>query len=323
MNLSRPPIVGVRSDDSLGVAHYAGRLAAALDACGVPYLPCASAGAGSGGRRHFHLANSSRGVLVAGAVPGEPFVVTVHDVLPRSAILRPAYRLWAWPVILRRAAVRIVHSEHAAELLEHHAGLSSHVIAHPVAVPDDRDREAARRRLGIPPGPPVLVMPGVLKAAKLVEAALEAARPLIAAGTIRLVLSGRVADESIRARAGEVGAEVIESPGRRRYQDAIVAADAVLVLRVGSVGEANGPLADALGAHRAVIATGTGSIPEYAGDAAIYTGPSAAEIREAMGRITEPGLQGRLEDAARRRADELTWEASAARHQELFEGVWG
>ena len=94
----------------------------------------------------------------------------------------------------------------------------------------------------------------------------------------------------------------------------------MLVLRRSSVGESNGPLHDALGAGRAVLATAVGSIPEAAGEAALLCAPEPESIRAGLEQLS--AAQAGLEVAARARARELSWQASAAAHAELFRTVW-
>ncbi len=104
---------GVRNPRSYGVARYAARLAEALAHENVVYRlddrPTTAQWA------HFHLANSSR-ALLAGLRPGLGFVVTVHDVVPRTRALLPLYRALAYPRLARSAAV-VVHSRFAADML--------------------------------------------------------------------------------------------------------------------------------------------------------------------------------------------------------------
>lgn len=321
MPADRPHIEGLRADGSLGVRHYADRLARALADLGINYRP--REWAPSDHLRHFHLANSSRTALSAAAGRGEPYVLTIHDVLPRTPALVPVYRAWVWPWIVRRAAAVIVHSEHARQLLAIHAREDARVVFHPVSTPAVRDRSAARALLGWGPGAPIVVMPGVAKASKLSREAILACAPLITEGLVRCVIAGRVSDPALRAAATRAGLTMIESPSTPIYQAAIVAADLVLVLRSGSVGEANGPLADALGAGRAVVATRSGSIPEHAGDAAIFTEPDVESIRAAILAAIPPAEQSRLEALSRGRRAALNWSRAARQHLEIFSSVWG
>lgn len=304
----------------MGVSHYADRLARSLADLGVSYRT--REWAPSDHLRHFHLANSSRTALSAAAGRGEPYVLTIHDVLPRTPALMPLYRAWVWPWIVRRAAAVIVHSEHARDLLAAHARDDAQVVFHPVSEPNVTDRRTARQQLAWEAGPPVVVMPGVAKASKLAREAILACAPLIADRRIRLVIAGRISDPELRTAATRAGVAILEHPSTPVYQSAIVAADLVLVLRSGSVGEANGPLADALGAGRAVVATHSGSIPEYAGDAAVFTEPDVESIRAAILSVTLAERQ-RLEALSRERASLFTWPQAARRHLEIFSSVWG
>jgi hypothetical protein len=280
-------VTGIHARSSLGVTRYCARLAEALRAIGIDYVLADRAGAAP----HWHLANSSRGVLAHGPFTRRPFVVTGHDLRPRTRALDPLYRLVADPLVLRRAGAVIVHSSYAASLLRD--GRRAHVIPHPATVFPRLDRAAARQALGWDGGERIALLPGVPKAAKLVAEARAAVR-----APWRLVVLASVDDGT--------------------YARAFAAADAVLVLRRESVGESNGPLLDALGAGRAVLATPTGSIPEVAGDAALFCTPDtiAASLDELW------HVRPELERKARARAVELSWEASARAHAAVFAEVF-
>jgi glycosyltransferase involved in cell wall biosynthesis len=286
-------VTGVRNSSSLGISRYCGRLAVALAEQGVYYELSERPGEHS----HWHLGNSSRRALLE--PPRGRFVVTIHDVVPRTRALVPLYRRWAYPLVVRRATALVVHSSFAADLLLREAGADPdriHVIPHATPRFWPVDRAEARRALGWEQEERVAVMPGVLTKTKLAAEAVEAAEGL----PWRVVLLGRTDEPT--------------------YRDAIVAADAVLVLRRDSVGESNGPLHDALGAGRAVLATSVGSIPEAAGAAALFCAPEPAAIRAGLERLSSE--QSALEAAALERARELSWQASAAAHAELFRAVW-
>ena len=314
-----PAVAGIRSASSVGVSRYCERLAYALAELGVDY---ALGERPVGGRSaHFHVANSSRhAILHARRASG--FVVTLHDVLPRTRLLEPVYRALVYPVV-SRARATVVHSRFAADLLSS-LGVRTEqleVIPHPASVHGVRDARAARAELGLDDGRLVALLPGVLKRAKLVEPAVRALATL--REDWQLVLAGRVHDRAAADEARRNGAVVIEAPDNARYEQAIAAADVVLCLRERSVGESNGPLLDAIGAGRPVLATRTGSIPEIAGDAAFYVGPTAGDIAaglRALGRETE---RARRVGAAETRAAELTWAASARAHRDLFAEVLG
>jgi glycosyltransferase involved in cell wall biosynthesis len=313
-------VTGVRSASSVGVVRYVDRLTELLAAAGVDYVPSEAPVPGLG--THLHFANSSRTVLWDVAATRST-IVTVHDVLPRTGALTIFYRRLAYP-LLRRAAATIVHSAFAADLLRSLGARPRRleVISHPASSFSSLDRSAARRALGWESGSPVFVLPGVLKAAKLVAPALEAAAPLLASGALRLVLVGTAVDQELVHRVRALGALILESPSREDYERAIVAADCVLVLRDGSVGETNGPLMDALGAGRPVLATATGSIPELAEAAARYCLPTTAAIRAGLVALCDPDERARHAEAARRRAQLFDGGSVAAAHLDLFRDVF-
>jgi glycosyltransferase involved in cell wall biosynthesis len=190
------------------------------------------------------------------------------------------------------------------------------VIPHPASPLRFTDRIEARRSLGWPEDALIAVLPGVIKPAKLVREALASD-----ASGWRLALAGRMVDRRAARDVQARGALVLSDPDDADYERAIAAADCVLCLRAGSVGETNGPLLDALGASRAVLATRTGSIPEVAGDAARFCGGTARAIRAGLADLSDPDSRRELERAATRRAALLTWEAAAAAHAALFREV--
>jgi glycosyltransferase involved in cell wall biosynthesis len=183
---------------------------------------------------------------------------------------------------------------------------------------------AAREAIGLAPdGPPLYVVPGILKSAKRIADLVRAAKPLLAGGTIRLLLAGRVVDGAAADAARRAGAHVIDRPDDHLYERAIQAADVVVCVRARSVGESNGPLLDAIGAGKAVLASKIGSIPEVAGKAAWYVPADAcvSELRSALQALAMPDLRLRRASAAAERAEELSWDAAATAHRELFEQV--
>ena len=280
-------VTAIHSQSSLGVSRYCKRLAAALRAIDVDYVLAARPGPAP----HWHLANSSRGALAHAPLARGPFVVTGHDLRPRTRALEPLYRFGVDPLVLRRAAAVVVHSSYAASLLGDWRRV--HVIPHPATRFPPLERRMARRALGWDEEARIALLPGVPKGVKLVAEAQGSVR-----APWRLVVLGSVDDVT--------------------YAHAFAAADAVLVLRRDSVGESNGPLLDGLGAGRAVLATPTGSIPEVAGGAAVLCAPD--RIAESLDELWT--AKDELEQKARARASELSWEASARAHAALFAEVF-
>jgi len=314
-------IAGIRAEGSVGVARYAARLADALAAQGVDYRPAGRPLRGL--MPHFHLANSSRSFLWRAAGRRGPFVVTVHDVVPRTRALMPLYRRFAYPLV-RRAAAVVVHSAYAAEVLEREAGeIPVRVIPHLAPPGPVRESRAARRALGWAGDAPLFLLPGVLRRVKLVDETLVAAAPLLERGTMSLALAGPIVDAEVAHRARRLGVHVLASPDTAIYETALAAADAVLVLRRDSVGETNGPLLDALGAGRPVLATRVGSIPEVAGEAARYCAPSVEGIRGGLLALCDGGEREGRARLATERGWRLRPDRIAAEHAALFGEVFG
>jgi glycosyltransferase involved in cell wall biosynthesis len=311
---------GVRDGRSLGITRYVARLADALRELGVVYAPAEAPVRDA--LSHFHLGNSSRRAARQAAFERRPSLLTIHDVVPRTRALAALYRAAVYPLAVRRAARVVVHSGFAADLLVHEARVNPRaveVVPHPATAFAAVDREEARRALSLAGDAPLFVLPGVIKRAKLVAEAVEAAAPLLAAGKLRLLLAGPVADRGAAKAAVAAGAVVLDAPEDETYAHALAAADCVLVLRSRSVGETNGPLLDAIGAGRAVLACEVGSIPEVAAGCARLVARDClrAGLEELLCRSTRAELACR----AAARARELTWAASAARHAELLEGL--
>jgi glycosyltransferase involved in cell wall biosynthesis len=313
------PVAGVRQPSSLGIVRYCDRLAHALHEVGADYQ--LTDGPIPGRETHFHLANSSRRAILQ-APRTSRFVVTVHDVRPRTDALLPLYRAVVYPGVVGRAETVIVHSHFAAGML-YRLGVAPRrleVIPHPAPRPSSLDRARARKHLALEEGRLVAVLPGVIKRAKLVYEAIAGASKV--RDDWLLILAGPIRDRRAAREARAAGALVIEAPDDVRYEQLIVAADAVLCLRAASVGETNGPLLDALGAGRAVLATPTGSIPETAGEAAHYVGHSAASVADGLRALTDQSERQERERTAMARSAGFSWNASAQAHLRLFAEVF-
>lgn len=312
-------VTAIRARRSIGLRRYCDALALALEERGYHYEIMERPK-----RRqlnHWHLANSSRRLAWDRSARDTPLVLTVHDVLPRTAFLMPAYRRFVYPRALPAATRVVTHSRYAADLLMRTAALDARrieIIPHGTTVRAS-DRSAARRTLGLPIGDRLAVLPGVSKTTKLVREAITAVAESCSEWT--LVVAGHGALAAVNAAGAPSGVIALESPSDGDYDAAIAAADAVLVLRSDSVGETNGPLLDALGAGRAVIATKTGSIPELAGEAALYAAPDARSLREALRQLADADERTQRERLAAQQAGSYAWPLVAEAHADLFDEV--
>lgn len=315
-------VAGVRADGSLGLRRYCERLKVALAPVGVDYLLA---------RRpqppiptHWHFGNSSRAAAWLTLAAPPPQLITVHDVRPRMRALMATHRAVVHPRLYRRAGAIVVHSSFAADMLVADAGVAAdklHVIHHPASPSPRVARAEVRSLLAWPESDRIAVVPGVIKRAKLVEEILSGAEPLMRNRRWRLAFVGRIADERLALAARAAGALLIADPDDRTYEHAVSAADAVLVFRADSVGESNGPLLDALGAGKAILASPVGSIPEVAGSAALFASGTVVGIRRGLEALEDASVRSELERRARARRAELTWEATARLHAELFAQV--
>lgn len=320
-------IEGVLDPRSLGIRNYAERLGETLRASGVSYRvnrhPSPQAPA------HFHLGNSTRALLPDIARRRRPYAITLHDVIPRARALRGAHRALVLPATVGRASCVIVHSHHAESLLGDTMLASRprrvEVLPHPATPPKHPSRSVARGALTLGPlpqlgldGPPLFVLPGTLKRAKLVYETLAAARVFIADGRLRLLLAGAVADAELAEFARYVGAYVLPSPGADDYMRAIVAADVVICARSESVGETNGPLLDAIGAGRPSIVTCVGSAPELAGESATIIAPTIKGLRSGIEAMLDPAARRQHTAATHTQAARFSPERVAGLHAELF-----
>ncbi len=318
-------IAGILDRRSTGIAAYASTLRAALAKVGVAYS--LSERSLPGVPAHFHLGNSTRAVIPDVIRRRDPYAVTLHDVSPRLRALRRPYRLLL-PALLARAGGVVVHSTHAADMLAAEmSGLRGRlaVIPHSAPAPPHSSRSLAYQTLATgslaelrPDGPPLFVLPGTLKRAKLVTETIAAARPFIAAGQMRLLLSGAVTDSRLREAAAAAGVMMLESPDQSAYISAIIAADVVICVRADSVGESNGPLLDAIGAGHPSIVTAVGSAVEVAGDSAIVVAPTAKGLRQGIMTFLQAGERDQRAAIAVRVADRFSTDRVAAQHRLLF-----
>ena len=276
------------------------------------------------GMCNVHLANSSR-PLLALLARRRGCLVTLHDVMARNPHVRRALQP-LMTTVLRRHRV-VVHSRHAADLLRgigYREDVGIVPLVCPVIVPNEATRFDLRRTLLDDREGPLLVLAGVLKAAKGVVGAVRAAASVPHA---RIVLMGRIADaETARAVDGApANVTVLGAADDVRFSHVLAAADAVLMPRSAFVGESSGPtvMAHALGTPVAMLAAG--SAPEYRlpGDLLLPAETPVPELvveaaRRAWARVADtPDAQvGRMLDAYSGEFEALGWDLAPARRDE-------
>ncbi len=235
-----------------------------------------------------------------------PSVFTAHDLLPR----RTASRQNLWRRILARFDRVVVHSERGRETLAD-LGVGAHVIPHPVY-----PSAATRSDDGA-----TLLALGVIRPYKGLQDAIEATRRLpgarlLVAGDAAMPLDGLRAAERVEWRLGYLPQADLD----RALSDATVA-----VFPYRAELDQSGALLQALGAGVPAVVYDVGGLGEPvrtygagrvvpAGDVEALT----AAVAELLGDANE--LEAARAGADRARA-ELTWEAAAASHLELYRGL--
>jgi glycosyltransferase involved in cell wall biosynthesis len=237
-----------------------------------------------------------------------PLVFTAHDLLPR----RTAAKLDLWRRLLARFERVVVHSESGRETLAA-LGVAEErlrVIPHPVFPSDPPRRDDGRTVLAL----------GMIRPYKGLGDAIEAVKQVNGA---RLLVAGEPLEpvEPFRAAAGGRAEWRLRYLSRREVDDALGDAT-VAVFPYRPEIDQSGALLRALGAGVPAVAYDVAGLAEPvhpcgagrvvpAGDVEAL----AAAIEELIG--SADALAGAREGALRARA-ELTWDAAAAAHLELY-----
>jgi glycosyltransferase involved in cell wall biosynthesis len=233
--------------------------------------------------------------------PHLPAVFTAHDLLPR----RTASKQDLWRKLLARFDRVVVHSENGRETLAP-LGVDAHVIPHPVFRSDPPRSDDGHTVLAL----------GVIRDYKGLPDAIEATRR---AGA-RLLVAGdplepvdRDVGEHIQWRLGYLPEAEVD----RALGDATVA-----VFPYRPELDQSGALLRALGAGVPVVAYDVGGIAEpvrrFGAGRVVPAGDLealAGALREVLD-DPEPARAGAL-----RARDELTWDASARAHLELYREI--
>jgi glycosyltransferase involved in cell wall biosynthesis len=237
-----------------------------------------------------------------------PSVFTAHDLLPR----RTAHKRNLWRRNLARFDRIVVHSEHGrAALSELTDEERLRVIPHPVFASDPQRADDGRTILCF----------GVIRPYKGLGDAIEATRRL---GDVRLVVAGDPAQPLNGYRENASGLDVdwrlgylTQAEVDRAFGDATVA-----LFPYRPELDQSGALLRALGAGVPAIAYDVGGIAEpverYGAGRVVPAGDVAA-LAEAVRELL--GDRDALEAAragARRARDELTWDAAACAHLDLY-----
>ncbi len=242
---------------------------------------------------------------------GERSVMTAHDVLPRRTASKPEL----WRRLYSRFARVVAHSENGRRRLVEEVGVEPEriaVIPHPVFPGSFRyEGDAA-----------TLLFLGVIRPYKQLDHALELARAvgarLLVVGDPGFDLGDRLAQPGVEWRLGYRPDVEID--------DALAEATVALFPYRAELDQ-SGALLRALGAGVPVAAYDVGGVAEPVrrfGAGVVAPPDDLAALAEGVRRLlSDPAELERARAGARRAAAELTWDAAAAAHVSLYEGLAG
>jgi glycosyltransferase involved in cell wall biosynthesis len=241
--------------------------------------------------------------------PRVPSVFTAHDLLPR----RTARKQQLWRRLLERFDRVVVHSERGRETLAG-LGIDATVIPHPVFPSDPERRDDGRTVLCF----------GVIRPYKGLADAIEAVRRV---GDARLLVAGDPLEpmEPYREAAQRVDVEWRLGYLPQAEVDRALGEATIALFPYRPELDQSGALLRALGAGVPAVAYDVGGVAEpvrdYAAGRVVPAGDVEAlaeAVRELLG---DPGALESARAGARRARAELTWDAAARAHLELYEEI--
>jgi glycosyltransferase involved in cell wall biosynthesis len=240
--------------------------------------------------------------------PHVPSVFTAHDLLPR----RTARKQELWRSLLRRFDRVVVHSEHGRETLEA-LGVDARVIPHPVFPSDPPRRDDGRTVLSF----------GVIRPYKGLGDAIEATR---LAGA-RLLVAGDPLEPMEPYRAAADGLDVDWRLGYlpAAEVDRAFGESTLAVFPYRPELDQSGALLRALGAGVPAVAYDVGGVAEpvrrYGAGRVVEAGDVTALGKAVRELLHDAASLEAARAGARRARDELTWDAAAHAHLELYREI--
>jgi len=232
-----------------------------------------------------------------------PSVFTAHDLLPR----RTASRTGLWRRLLARFDRIVVHSERGRETLDG-LGLDARVIPHPVypSAATRADDGATLLSLGV-----IRPYKGLADAVELTRRLPDAR--LLVAGDPAMPLDGLREAERVEWRLGYLSPAELD----RALSEATVA-----VFPYRAELDQSGALLQALGAGIPAVVYDVGGLAEpvraYGAGRVVPAGDIDALTAAAAELLGDAQALAAARAGAERARAELTWDASAARHLELY-----
>ena len=208
----------------------------------------------------------------------------VARLMLRGRLTEAAFAYPFSEAVIEAADGVIAHSQFVRDqVVAVRPGLPTAVVPMGVPLPPLIERDAARRRLGLPLDAPLLASFGHVNPYKRVESVLRALRVLRErhAG-LRYILVGSVsANYDLRALVQRHGLDdAVTITGyveRAAFEEYVAAADICLNLRHPTAGETSASLLRLLGASRPTLVTASGSFSELPHAVAAQVDPDASE----------------------------------------------
>ena len=243
--------------------------------------------------------------------PRSPAVLTAHDIIPRRTLSKTSM----WRTLFGRFERVVVHSERGrGQLVDF--GLAEakvEVIGHPVFRSDVDRRDDGRTALCL----------GLIRPYKGTEDAVEA---VLGVDDARLLVVGdpRVPLEGLRRTAGDRAewrlGYLPDAELRRALSEATVG-----LFPYRAEIDLSGALLQVLGAGVPAIVYDIGGLGEvigrYGAGVVVPPGDTAAMSAALARLLDDPDALAAARAGAERARDELTWEASAAAHVELYREI--
>jgi glycosyltransferase involved in cell wall biosynthesis len=232
-----------------------------------------------------------------------PSVFTAHDLLPR----RTASRRDLWRRLLQSFDRVVVHSEHGRRTLSE-LGVDARVIPHPVYPSGAEQRDDGATLLSF----------GVLRPYKGLPDAIEVTRRLsdarlIVAGDAAMPLDGLRDAERVDWRLGFLPPEAL---------DAVFSEATVALFPYRAELDQSGALLQALGAGVPAVVYDVAGLGEpvrtFAAGRVVPAGDVEALTESVRELLEDPAALASARAGAARARRELTWDASAAAHLQLY-----
>jgi glycosyltransferase involved in cell wall biosynthesis len=240
--------------------------------------------------------------------PRVPTVFTAHDLLPR----RTARKQGLWRDLLSRFDRVVVHSERGRASLAD-LGVDATVIPHPVFPSDPERADDGRTLLSL----------GTIRPYKGIGDAIAATRRIPGA---RLLVAGDPVESvnGYRAQAGDLAEWRLGYLSQPELERALGDATVALFPYRPELDQ-SGALLQALGAGVPAVAYDVGGLAEpiekFGAGRVVPAGDVEALAGAARELLEDDAALARARAGARRARDTLTWDAAAAAHIRLYEGL--